>query len=204
MDRVALNRRALTLSYLTVGYNLLEGAVSLLVGAGAASSALIGFGLDSFIESLSGAVMIWRFTPHATLSAEQTAAREQRAVTLVSYTFFVLGAYVLFEACRDLIRADAPEATVWGVVIALVSLITMPLLYWLKRSAGTKLGSHSLLADAKQTLACMLLSLALLVGLGLNLWLGLWWADPAAGVFIGLFLINEGISVFRKRELCSC
>lgn len=204
MDQASLNRRALALSYVTVAFNLLEGVVSIAVGAGVASSALIGFGLDSFIESLSGAVMIWRFTPHATLSAEQAVAREGRAVTLVSYTFFILGAFVLFESGRDLLSAEAPEATVWGVVIAIVSLITMPLLFWLKHSAGKKLGSHSLLADAKQTLACMALSLALLIGLGLNLWFGLWWADPAAGLFIGLFLIKEGINVFRSRELCSC
>ena len=204
MDHTALNRRALLLSYVTVFYNLIEGSVSILVGAGAASAALIGFGLDSFIESLSGAVMIWRFTPHASLSPWQVEMREQRAITLVSFTFFALGGYVLFEAGRDLLRTEAPEGTLLGIVIAIISIITMPILFWLKWSAGKKLGSHSLQADSRQTLTCMFLSVALLVGLGLNLWFGLWWADPAVGALIGLYLFKEGVSTYRKRELCAC
>jgi divalent metal cation (Fe/Co/Zn/Cd) transporter len=199
-----LNRRALALSYLTVGYNVVEGLVSVIVGALAGSVALIGFGLDSFVESLSGAVMIWRFRPHATLSPAEVERREQRAVKLVGATFFILAAYVLYESVEKLWLREPPAPTLLGIAIALVSLLAMPLLYYLKYQTGKSLGSASLMADSRQTLACALLSAALLVGLGANYLMGFWQADPIIGLLIAGVLGKEGWKALQQGKLCAC
>jgi cation diffusion facilitator family transporter len=198
-----LRRLARGLSYFTVAYNLAEGVVSLIAGALAGSIALIGFGLDSAVESLSGAVMIWRFRRHD-LSAEEEQRVETRAARLVGYTFFLLAAYVLYESLSKLIGREPPQPTLIGIVIAAVSLVVMPALAYVKRRTGQALGSRALVADSKETVACAYLSAALLVGLGLNYWAGLWWADPAAGLIVVGFLCKEGYTTLKEEELCGC
>jgi cation diffusion facilitator family transporter len=198
MERTSgLHFRALRLSYFTVGYNILEGIVSLLAGAAAGSTALLGFGLDSFLESLSGGVMIWRFTANAQRSDEQVEALERRAIRLVGITFLLLGLYVGYESVRKLALREAPEQSLFGIAIAIASLIVMPVLYRIKYNTGKSIGSESLVADSKETLACSLLSLALLVGLGLHYLFGFWWADPAAGLLIVAFLVREGVEAVK-------
>jgi len=192
-------RSALWLSIFTVGYNLLEGAVSVLFAALDGSPALLGFGVDSFVESLSGAVMIWRFW-----RPEASNIREQRAARLVGISLVILAAYVAYEAARALIGNRAPDRSLAALVIALLSLAVMPTLFLLKQRIGRNLGSRSLIADSKQTLACMLLSVALLVGTGLNYRWGLWQADPVAALLIALYLVREGYEALTTSEVCSC
>lgn len=204
MTNTPLRQRALLLSYLTVGYNILEGVVSILAGYLAGSIALVGFGLDSFVESLSAGIMIWHFRRHPDLTPEDEERREKLAVKLVGWTFFVLAAYVLYESLEKLIFQEAPAPSLLGIIIALVSLILMPLLFYLKHRTGTDMGSASLRADAKQTLACALLSLALLVGLGLNYLYGFWQADPIIGLVIVAVLAREGYEALKEEKLCSC
>lgn len=201
--RIRLSRQARLLSYFTVGYNVLEGVLSLLAGGVASSIALIGFGLDSFVESASGAVMIWRFS-QTKLSEPEERRVEARAVRLVGWSFLVLACYVILEAARKLVTRDAPAPSLLGVVIAAVSLVVMPALFLAKRVVGRRLGSVSLLADSKQTLACTFMSAALLFGLLANQWFGLWQADPVAGLLIGTWLVREGIQILREGRLCSC
>ncbi len=203
-DRLALGRRALVLALVTVGYNIVEGIVSVAFGAAAGSIALVGFGLDSFVESLSGGVMIWRFGQHGRLSEEQERRVEKRAVKLVGWTFFILAAYIAFEATKKLITREMPEPSLPGIIIALVSIVTMPTLFLLKRRTARSIGSHSLAADSKQTLACSLMSVALLAGLLLNQLWGIWFADPIAGLVIAAWLVKEGVETVRSGELCSC
>jgi divalent metal cation (Fe/Co/Zn/Cd) transporter len=200
----ALQRRALLLSYLTVGYNVVECLLALLVGYLAASIALVGFGLDSFVESLSGGVMIWRFRHGPGLDPAEEARRERRAVRLVGWTFLVLAAYVLYESAKKLYFQKPPGPSPLGIIIALVSLIVMPVLFYLKYHTGKSLGSPSLMADSKQTLACAWLSLALLIGLGLNYVWGIWQADPVIGLVIVVFLGRGGYHTLREEKLCSC
>jgi len=195
-------RRALALSYFTVGYNVLEGVASLLAGGAAGSAALVGFGLDSAVESLSGGIMVWRFrTRRAPADAERA---EHRAVRLVGYTFFILAAYVLLDSVRKLWSGERPEASVLGIAITVVSLIVMPLLYLAKRRTARTIGSRSLAADSRQTLACMGMSAGVLLGLMLNRWLGLWQADPLVGIAIALLLVREGREALREGTLCCC
>jgi cation diffusion facilitator family transporter len=194
---------ALLLSAITVGYNVVEGVVSLAFGAAAGSAALIGFGLDSFMESMSGGVMLWRFGRRWS-SPEHEARAERRAVTLVGVTFFLFAGYVLYESARKLVLAEPPDPSLPGIIIALVSIVTMPALFLVKRRVARRLNSPSLAADSKQTLACSLLSVALLLGIGLNRLFGLWQADPAVGLLTGLWLVKEGITTLRERRLCTC
>ena len=198
-----LSRKALALSYFTVGYNVIEGVLSILAGGLASSVALVAFGFDSFIESLSGGIMIWRFS-QTRLTPEQELKVEARAVKLVGWSFFVLAAYILFEAVKKLVTREVPEPSLFGIIIATTSLVVMPVLYVVKRRTGKRLGSRSLVADSKQTLACTFMSFALLLGLLANRLLGFWQADPVVGLFIGVWLIREGVEALKEGRLCSC
>jgi divalent metal cation (Fe/Co/Zn/Cd) transporter len=187
-----------------VGYNLLEALASLVAGYLAGSVALTGFGLDSLVESLSGGIMIWRFRPHPGLTREMEARKEKRAVKLVGWTFFILAGYVIFESGRKLVFREIPEPTLLGLIIATASLILMPTLFYFKLRTSRALNSRSFLADARQTLACFLLSVALFLGLGLNYLYGLWQADPITGLIISAVLVREGYETLKHQELCSC
>ena len=193
-----LTRRARVLSYVTVGYNIIEGIVSIAAGIAAGSIALAGFGLDSAVESLSGLIMVWRFSPR--VDHETLERRETRALKLVGASFFVFAAYVLFESAMTLWAQERPEPSLFGIIIAAVSCITMPVLYVLKRDTGRALGSRALIADSKETLACLYLSISLFIGLGLNYVWGLWWADPVTGLVIAWFLYREGMEAFEGEE----
>lgn len=199
-----LYRKALFLSYFTVGYNFLEGIASILAGLLAGSIALFAFGLDSFIESLSGGVMIWRFSKHGRISEEEESKVETKAIKLVAYTFFILGAYVLYKSAKKLYFHDVSEPSWLGIVIALISIIVMPILFYMKYKTGKSIESKSLIADSKQTLTCVLLSITLLIGLGLSYLYGLWWTDPIVGLIIVVFLIKEGYTVLKEEKLGCC
>lgn len=197
-------RKALYLSYFTVVYNFIEGLVSVLVGVLAGSIALVGFGLDSFMESFSGGVMIWRFSRADLMADNEHERREKVAIKLVACSFFIFGTYILYESSKKLYMGEVPKSSLLGIIIAVVSIIVMSVLYYYKNKVGRRLGSGSLLADSKQTLACVFLSAALLVGLSLNYLFGLWWADPAVGLFIVAFLYKEGYSALTEDKVGCC
>lgn len=191
--------QALALAVFTVFYNLLEGAIAIFGASTSGSQALLGFGLDSFIESLSGMVIIWRFwkiAPDA--ESEEFELVERRAERLVAYTFFLLGAYITFDAGSALVWRQAPEASLIGIALAAVSVLVMPILFLLKYRLGQKIQSRSLIADSKETLACVFLSLALLVGLGAHYLWGLWWLDPVTALVIAILMIREGFETLDE------
>ena len=195
-----LFKKGLYLEYITVSYNILEAVAAIIFGGVANSIALIGFGLDSIVESLSGLVLIWRLSRHGKISEEQEEKIERRATRFVAVTFFVLGAYILFESVKKLIEAQAPEPSLAGIIIALVSLIAMPLLAWQKYKTGKQIHSRALVADSKETITCGFLSIALLLGLGLNYLFGFWQADPIVGLIIVVFLFREGWEGWNEEE----
>jgi divalent metal cation (Fe/Co/Zn/Cd) transporter len=191
--------KALALSYFTVGYNLLEAAVAIIASSLSGSTALWGFGLDSIVESLSGAVMIWRFSKYdLDADEEEFEAVEKQASRLVAYTFFALGAYVAVDAGRSLYWQKAPEPSTLGIALAVASLVVMPLLFFLKYRLGQSIGSRSLVADSKETLACVLLSAALLFGLGSHYIWRVWWADSAAALVIAGLILREGYETLEE------
>jgi cation diffusion facilitator family transporter len=193
-----LYRKGLYLEYFTIGYNLVEATASIVFGALAGSIALIGFGLDSIVESLSGLALIWRLKQHGRISRQKEEMVERRAMRFVAITFFILAAYILYESVSKLVYGEIPEASLPGMVIAVLSLIVMPALAWMKNDTGKRIGSRALVADAKETQACAFLSLALLLGLGLNYLFGFWQADPIAGMVIVLFLLREAYKVWEE------
>jgi cation diffusion facilitator family transporter len=197
MSDSSLHRRALLLSYFTIAYNVVEFVLSLAAGIMANSIALVGFGLDSLVESFSAGIMVWRFRRGGTMSEEEEERIERKAERLVGYTFLVLAAYVLYESANKLIRKEIPQPSPLGMIIALASIIAMPVLYRAKLRTGKALNSKSLIADAKETLACAFLSVALLVGLGTNYLFGFWQADSLVGFVIAVFLAREGLEIVR-------
>jgi len=198
MGAARLYRKGLFLEYLTVAYNILEAIASIVLGGIASSIALVGFGIDSIIESLSGMVLIWRLRQYGKRSEADEERLEKRAARFVAITFFVLGLYVLVESIRKLVLGDAAEASLPGIIIALVSLVAMPLLSWQKYQTGRQIKSRALIADSKETLACAFLSVALLAGLEANYLFGFWQADPIAGLIIVIFLVREGLEGWKE------
>jgi divalent metal cation (Fe/Co/Zn/Cd) transporter len=148
-----LHLKALRLSYFTIGYNIIECVVSIIAGFFAGSTALLGFGSDSLVESLSGTIMIWRFRKYGIISKVEEDKIEKKATFLVGITFFIFGLYILYESIRKLVVSEKPEPSIVGIMIAITSIIVMPLLFYTKYSTGKSLGSKSLVADSKQTLA---------------------------------------------------
>jgi len=185
-------QKALVLEYFTVAYNVLEAIASVAFGVLAGSIALVGFGLDSVVESLSGLVLVWRLRRHGKVSVDEETGSEKLAQRLVAAGFIVLGVYVIYESVNRLVTNDVAQPSVAGIVIALLSLVIMPVLAWRKRVIGAGIGSMALLADAKETAICGILSAALLFGLLANYLFGFWQADPLAGIVIALFLFHEG------------
>jgi divalent metal cation (Fe/Co/Zn/Cd) transporter len=184
--RAALSRRSLWLAYATAGYNVLEGLIAIAAGAAASSAALVGFGLDSFVEVSSAAVLIWQFRSRV---PEQ---RERMALRLIAVSFFALAAWVTFDA--------SPA----GIGLAVASLIVMPLLVRAKRRTGRELGSASVMADSTQTMLCTYLSAVLLVGLLLNALWGWSWADPIAALVIAGAAAKEGVEAWRGEHCDDC
>lgn len=199
-DSRALNlTQGLRLEYLTVGWNLLEGVIAVAAGLAAGSIALIGFGVDSFVETISGAVIIWRLVAETRGRHEEEALEriEERAERLVGVAFLLLAAYVGFEAVRSLLSREAPDASPIGVALTALSIVVMLWLARAKRRVGEALGSRAMLADAQQTYACWYLSVVALAGLALNAAFGFWWADPLAALGITVLLVREGIEALQ-------
>jgi cation diffusion facilitator family transporter len=197
--RPELLRRGLRLEYLTVGWNMAEGLIAVGAGMAAGSIALIGFGVDSFVETISGLVLVWRLSAEARgrLDEEGVERVEHRAERLVGVAFLMLAVFVAFEAVRTLIGQDAPEPSPVGIALTAASIAVMLWLARAKSRVGIALGSRALIADARQTYACWYLSTVTLVGLALNAAVGWWWADPVAALGIVVLLVREGIEAFR-------
>ncbi|HXM95225.1 MAG TPA: cation transporter [Candidatus Dormibacteraeota bacterium] len=197
LERTAVVRHGRRLEYFTVAWNAIEGLVAVATGVIAGSIALVGFGIDSFIEVTSGSVLLWRMSVDA--DVQRRELNEKRALRVVGICFLGLAAYIAYESAVDLWSRRAPEDSVPGIVLACVSLVVMPLLSRAKRKVGRALGSAAMHADAKQTEFCTYLSAILLVGLLLNAILGLWWADPAAALIMVPIIAKEGIEGLKVK-----
>jgi divalent metal cation (Fe/Co/Zn/Cd) transporter len=202
-DRPALVRRGKWLAWFTIAWNSIEGIAGIAAGIAAGSIALVGFGVDSYVEVFAGLVILWRLAKERH-GQELSEAAERRAVRLIAVTFLVLAVGVGAESVRKLILGAEPDESLFGIGLAIVSLIVMPLLARAKRRIGEQLGSRAVTADATETTLCVWLSAILLVGLGLNALFGWWWADPLAGLGIVYVAGREGIEHWRTDELDGC
>lgn len=200
-ERARLVQRGRTLEYFTIGWNLVEGTIAVSAGIIAKSPALVGFGFDSFIESISGTALLWRLR----IDNEETRERrEQIALRLVGASFLILAAYVTYDSITSLIWQESPDASYIGVGLTFVSVIVMPFLARGKRNVAKKIKSRALEADSKQTDLCVYLSAISLTGLGLNALFGWWWADPVAALIMVPIIAKEGIEALRGETCDDC
>ncbi len=201
-NREAIIASGRRLEYLTIAWNSFEAAVALASGVLAGSIALVGFGLDSVIETMSAAILLWRFRndqdPVARERAERTARR------LVGICFLLLAVYVAVESIRALWLKAQPERSLPGILIAMAAVIVMPLLGRAKRRVAAQLSSRALHADSRQADFCAYLSAILLAGLLLHSLLGWWWADPAAALIMVPIIAREGMQGLRGKGCDDC
>ena len=192
VTRPQLLARGLRLAYLTVGWNIVEGFVAIGAALAAGSVALLGFGIDSFVETASGLIIVWRLmAERQAVDHERIETVERRAQRLVAASLVGLAAYITVDAVTTLVGGEHPQPSPVGVGLAALSLGVMWWLARAKRRTAIALGSRAMQADAFQTTACWWLSLAVLAGVGLNTLFGLWWADPVAALVIPVFLLRE-------------
>jgi divalent metal cation (Fe/Co/Zn/Cd) transporter len=200
LNREPIARRGKRLEYFTIAWNTLEGIVAVIAGTIAGSISLVAFGLDSFIEVASGTALLWRMSVDADESRRER--NEKLSLRIVGACFLGLAAYIALESIRELLANRAPEHSVAGILIAVASLIVMPILSRAKRHVGRKLASAAMNADARQTEFCTYLSAILLGGLLLNICLGWWWADPVAALVMVPIIAKEGVDGIRGEDYC--
>lgn len=193
-----LVRRARMLAWVGIGWHVAEAAIAIGAGLAATSIALIGFGADSFIESIAGLIVVWRFSE----KRKDFEAAEIRAQHLIGASFVVIGVYVAIEAARSLIVGTHPEASWVGIGLAAITLASMPVLARAKARVGDELRSSATVSEGRQNLLCAYMSAGLLVGLGANALLGWWWADPVTAFAIAGLALYEGREAWRGNACC--
>ena len=199
-ERRTAARHGRRLQHLTIAWNSAECLISIGAGIVAGSIALVGFGFDSAIEVASSLAALWRLARDKDETARERA--ERRTLRIIGLCFLALAIYVAVDSIKALIDREAPAASAVGIVIAALSLIVMPILVHFKRRVAIQLNSGALEAETRQTAVCAFLSAILLAGLGLNAWLGWWWADPLAGLAMVPLITKEGIEAFRGETCC--
>ncbi len=200
LDRSSLVARGRRLEYFSIAWNGLEAVVALIAGLMAGSIALVGFGLDSVIETTSAGILLWRLRADLDTNARERA--EHTARRLVGLCFLLLAIYVAIESVHALWIKAQPARSVPGILIAVAAVIAMPLLGRAKRRLAAELGSRALHADSRQADFCAYLSAILLLGLVLHALFGWWWADPAAALVMVPIIAREGVQGLRG-EICN-
>jgi divalent metal cation (Fe/Co/Zn/Cd) transporter len=193
-----LAARVRLLSWASLAYMALEGAVAIVAGVLAGSIALIGFGLDSAIEGFASAIIVWRFTGHRMFSD----AAEKRAQKLVAIQFLVLAPYVGFESVKALVIGGHADVSWLGIALSATSVVVMPYLGLAKQRLADQLGSAATKGEGRQNMLCAYLAGALLVGLLGNALFGAWWLDPMVGVLIAGLAVKEGLEAWRGEGCC--
>jgi divalent metal cation (Fe/Co/Zn/Cd) transporter len=167
----------------------------------AGSVALVGFGIDSAIEVSASVAAQWRL--RADFDPKRRHEVERMTLRIIGVSFLALAAYVVYDSTITLYRRERLDESRFGIALAVVSLIVMPLLVRAKGKVATGLGSRALHADANQTALCTYLSAILLAGLVLNALLGWWWADPIAALIMVPIIAKEGIDGVRGEDHCA-
>ena len=200
--RAELVARGRKLEYLTIAWNTFEAVVALVSGMVAGSVALVGFGLDSAIETASAGILLWRLRADHDASSRERA--ERIAHRLVGISFLVLAVYIAIESIRSLWLRESSSRSVPGILIAGAAVVVMPVLARAKRRVAGELGSRALHSDSKQADFCAYLSAILLVGLALQFTLGWWWADSVAALIMVPIIAHEGVQGLRGKVCDDC
>jgi divalent metal cation (Fe/Co/Zn/Cd) transporter len=193
-------RRARLLSWVSLAWMGVEGAVAITAGVLAGSIALVAFGIDSAIEGFASLVIVWRFTG----SRLHSHAAETRAQKLVAIQFFLLAPYVTAEAVHKLVTGEEAETSWLGIALVTTSLVGMPLLGVAKRRLADTLDSVATRGEGTQNLLCAYLAGAVLLGLLGNTLFGLWWLDPVAALVVAAVAVREGVQSWRGEGCADC
>lgn len=192
--------RARLLSWISLGWMTVEGAVGVVAGLVAGSVALTGFGLSSVVEGMASVIVIWRFTGSRTHS-DSSEASAQKAVAI---SFWLLAPYVAVESVLHLVSGEKAGTSIAGMLLAVGSLVFMPLLGRAKLRLGARLGSGATAGEGTQNILCALLAGATLVGLLGQSLFGVWWLDPLAGLFIAAVAVREGFKAWSGEACADC
>jgi len=199
-----LYQKAFLLSLFTIIYNLVEGIVSIILGYEDETLALFGFGVDSFIEVMSGigiVVMIHRIRQNPASSKSEF---EIKALKITGTAFYLLSAGLLAGIILSIVNNHKPEATFWGVIISLISIAVMVWLMNAKKSTGKKLHSDPIISDANCTRVCVYMSLVLLASSLIYELTGFAYADVIGAAGLIYFSVSEGKEAFEKAKGKSC
>ena len=201
-------RLGVWIELVTIAWMVMEASVALSVGFATRSVSLQGFGLDSIVELIAGGILLWRLlVEQRGGSLERIEVAERRASWVTAISLFALAAYIVGDSAFAFVTRTQPEASWWGVGLAIAASIIMPLLWQGKLRVARRIGSAALKADAACSVTCAYMSLTLLAGLLLNRLFGWWWADPLAALALVYFLVQEGREALheaRTGETCSC
>jgi divalent metal cation (Fe/Co/Zn/Cd) transporter len=203
-EKESLYRWAYTLAVITIFYNILEGLVSIYFGIEDETLALFGFGLDSFVEVISG-VGIWHMIRRIRRNYDANPDHfEKQALKITGTAFYILSIGLIATALINIYQGHKPESTFWGIVISLISIVTMWLLIYYKTKVGKQLHSQAIIADANCTKACLYLSLVLLLSSGGYALTGIGWLDSLGAILIAGLSFKEGRESYQKAEGLSC
>jgi divalent metal cation (Fe/Co/Zn/Cd) transporter len=201
-------RLGVWIELVTILWMTIEAAIAISVGFTTRSVSLQGFGLDSIVELIAGGILLWRLlVEQRGGSLERIEGAERRASWVTAISLFALAVYIVGDSAFSFLTRTKPESSWWGVGLAVVAAIVMPLLWQGKLRVAKRIGSAALKADAVCSVTCAYMSLTLLAGLALNRIFGWWWADPLAALALVYFLIQEGREALheaRTGETCSC
>jgi len=203
-----LLRHALVLGLITIAYNLAEGAVSVAFGMSEETLALFGFGVDSFVEVISGVGIVHMVLRMRRSPVHDRDAFERRALRITGTAFYLLCCGLLVGAVYNIATGAVPESTLPGIVISVLSILTMYFLLRAKLRTGRALRSDAIVADAQCTRTCLYLSVVLLLSSGLYALVALPWIDGIGSLAIAVFAFREGREAFEKARsgalACSC
>jgi divalent metal cation (Fe/Co/Zn/Cd) transporter len=207
VQRESFYRWASALALITIFYNLIEGIVSVVFGYEDGTVALFGFGVDSFVEVISG-LGIWHMIRRMRQNGSDNAdAFEKTALRITGGAFYLLTAGLMATSLVSLYKGYRPETTLWGIIVSSISILTMWVLMHYKLKIGRKYNSHALIADAHCTRTCIYLSVVLLIAsLGYEI-TGIGLLDTLGAIGIAIFSYSEGREAFEKARgnlTCSC
>ena len=192
------------LAVITIGYNIIEGIASVWLGAADETLSLFGFGVDSFVEVISG-IGIWHMVRRIQANGVETKDHfEQQALRITGWAFYMLTFGLVLSAGLSLYEQHKPSSTFWGVIVSLVSISFMWLLIHYKTKVGNALNSSAILADADCSKVCIYLSIVLLIASAGYELTGVRIFDSLGAILMAYFSYREGKEAFEKSQGLSC
>ncbi len=192
-------KSARKLQTFNVFYDSIEVIVSLIAGFSSGSSALIGWGLDSTVEVVSGGTLWWRLNGEIKgISDQKVKSREKITLYVIAASFLIVSIFIVTDSTKQFIEQESPEWSTLGLIILLISLIINPILIWYKYKYGKKLDNQELIADSKDTFVCLYQTVVVLGGLLAVHYLDWWWADPVAALLIVPYALYESREAYMN------